>query len=256
MSEESTETPSGERLQKYLARSGVASRRHAEALITAGAVQVNGHTVTEQGIRIDPVTDVVQVNGQRVQPVAQTTTVAVHKPEGYISTASDPQGRPIVSDLLPLALRQQRLVPVGRLDADSEGLLLLSNDGALTLRLTHPRFATEKEYHALIEGDVDNDSLERLRHGVVLAGESDQPTAPARVWRVPGSAPLGHAWIAVALREGRKHQVRLMFAAVGTRVTRLIRVRIGQLRLADVVPDVGTYHMLTPQEIARAEDTR
>ena len=253
MNDKPADSPIGERLQKYLARSGVASRRHAEALITSGAVRVNGHTVTEQGIRIDPIADVVLVHGQRVQPITQTCTVAIHKPVGYISTASDPQGRPIVSDLLPAALRGLRLVPVGRLDGDSEGLILLSNDGDLTLRLTHPRYETEKEYHALIDGDVADPALEQLRQGVVLAGESDRPTATARVWRVPGSAPLGHTWVAVALHEGRKHQVRLMFAAVHARVTRLIRVRIGQLKLADLVPDPGSHHVLTAKEIERAQ---
>jgi pseudouridine synthase len=244
-----------ERLHKFLARSGVASRRHAEELIAAGAVSVNGMIVRTQGVLVHPDQDVVCINDQRVRPLPAICTVAVHKPVGYISTAHDPQHRPIVSDLLPADLRRQRLVPVGRLDADSEGLLLLSNDGALTLRLTHPRYETEKEYHALVQGEVSDAALAQLQRGVVLAGGNPQPTAPARAWRLPHSAPLGHTWIAVALREGRKRQVRLMFAAVGARVVRLIRVRIGQLLLAEVVPAPGSYKTLTAHEIEQAQNT-
>lgn len=243
--------PTGERLQKYLARCGVASRRQAEELIAAGAVQVNGVTVSSPGTRV-AAADVVTVRGRRVAPVAQTITIALHKPVGYISTAHDPQGRPIAADLLPSPLRAQRLVPVGRLDADSEGLLLLSNDGDLTLRLTHPRYEAEKEYHALVEPVPDDEALAQLRRGVVLAGANARPTAPARVWRVAGPAPAGQGWIAVVLREGRKRQVRLMCAAVGVRVRRLMRVRVGHLRLADVAPQSGMYHVLTPAEIAQA----
>jgi 23S rRNA pseudouridine2605 synthase len=242
----------GERLQKYLARCGVASRRHAEDLIAVGAVQVNGVTVTTPGTRIDPAADVVTVGGRRVAPVAEAVTVALYKPVGYISTARDPQGRPLAIDLLPPHLRARRLVPVGRLDADSEGLLLLSNDGDLTLRLTHPRYEMEKEYHALVEPVPDDAALARLRRGVVLAGADERPTAPARVWRIPGRAAPGQGWIAVVLREGRKRQVRLMCAAVGARVVRLIRVRVGHLRLAEVAPRPGMHHALTPDEIAQA----
>jgi 23S rRNA pseudouridine2605 synthase len=241
--------PSGERLQKYLARCGVASRRHAEELIAAGAVQVNGVTVTTPGTRV-AAADVVTVRGRRVAPVAATMTVALHKPAGYISTAHDPQGRPIAADLLPPHLRTQRLVPVGRLDADSEGLLLLSNDGDLALRLTHPRY--EKEYHALVEPVPDDDALAQLRRGVVLAGADTRPTAPAQAWRVSARTPAGQGWIAVVLREGRKRQVRLMCAAVGVSVRRLIRVRVGHLRLADVAPQPGMFRVLTPAEIAQA----
>jgi 23S rRNA pseudouridine2605 synthase len=242
----------GERLQKYLARCGVASRRHAEEIIAAGAVQVNGTIVRQPGTRIDPARDVVMLRGRRVQPVAHTITVALHKPVGYISTAHDPQGRPILADLLPQHVQTRRLVPVGRLDADSEGLILLSDDGDLTLRLTHPRYEAEKEYHALVEGVPDDAALAQLRHGVVLAGENERPTAPARLWRINGRAQPGQTWIAVALHEGRKRQVRLMFATLGMRVERLIRVRIGQLRLADVAPRPGMYRVLTDSDIQKA----
>jgi 23S rRNA pseudouridine2605 synthase len=245
-------TPAGERLQKFLARAGVASRRHAEDLIAAGAVSVNGAVVTAPGARVVPGRDTVSVNGRAIAPLAATTTVAVHKPAGYVSTARDPQGRPIVADLLPAALRAQRLVPVGRLDIDSEGLILLSNDGELALRITHPRFGAEKEYEVLVAGDIDDEALERLRRGVVLPGDDARPTAPARVRRLARPAPAGKAWLAVTLREGRKRQVRLMLAVVSVQVERLVRVRIGGLRLHDVTPQPGDWHVLTPDEIERA----
>ncbi|MBA3826730.1 MAG: rRNA pseudouridine synthase [Ktedonobacterales bacterium] len=245
--------PASERLQKYLAHAGIASRRAAEDLITAGAVTVNGIIAT-LGTRVDPVHDVVLVRGQRVQPVADTTTVALNKPVGYISSSADPEGRPIIADLLPQRLQDLRLVPVGRLDADSEGLILLSNDGTLTLQLTHPRYEKEKEYHALLSDPVSDEALAELRRGVVLMTENQRPTAPARVWRVRAPAEPGQHWVAVVLHEGRKRQVRHMFSAVGARVERLIRVRIGRLRLADVAPRSGSYRVLTPREIALARD--
>ncbi len=248
-----TSREDSERLQKYLARSGVSSRRHAEELIAAGAVRVNGAVVTAPGTKVRPGHDAVTVNGSPVMPPATTTTVALHKPLGYVATASDPQGRPILADLLPAGLRAARLTPVGRLDADSEGLILLSNDGDLALRLTHPRYGAEKEYHALVVGGVDDAALDRLRRGVVLAGDDPRPTAPAQVRRQPrGNAPAGCQWITVILREGRKRQVRLMFAAVGARVERLVRVRVGRLRLADVAPQPGSWRALSADEIALA----
>jgi pseudouridine synthase len=244
----------GERLQKYLAQAGVASRRHAEQLIAAGAVTVNGQIVTTPGKRVAPDTDTVCVNGQPVRVVAQKTTVAIYKPTGYVATAHDPQGRPIIGDLLPSDLHGLRLVPVGRLDADSEGLILLSNDGDLALKLTHPRYETEKEYHALVQGHIADEALQRLRRGVVLAGEDERPTAPAVIWRVqkgyPAPPPVDQAWLGVIIHEGRKRQIRLMFAAVGARVERLVRVRIGQLQLADVAPAPGTCHRLTAAQNA------
>ncbi len=250
---EAAPAPEGERLQKYLAHAGIASRRAAEDLIAAGAVTVNG-VVATLGTRVDPAHDEVLVRGQRVQPVATTVTIALNKPPGYISTSADPEGRPIVADLLPARLQDLRLVPVGRLDADSEGLILLSNDGALTLQLTHPRYEKEKEYHALLSDPVSDEALAELRRGVVLMTENRLPTAPARVWRVRAPADPGQHWVAVVLHEGRKRQVRHMFSAVGARVERLIRVRIGRLRLADVAPLPGAYHVLTPREIALALD--
>lgn len=244
---------SGERLSKFLANAGVASRRHAEDLITAGAVTVNGTVISNLGTRVDPMRDQIAVNGQAVGAVTTTTTIAINKPEGYVSTAQDPQGRPIVADLLPEELRSLRLVPVGRLDFDSEGLILLSNDGDLALKLTHPRYETEKEYHALVQGALDDDALQILRDGIVLVGDEPRPTAPASIWRVLDrypEPPVGQQWIGVIIHEGRKRQVRQMFSAVGTKVIRLVRVRIGNLHLANVVPELGMTHILTPDEVA------
>lgn len=245
-----------ERLAKYLARAGVASRRAAEELIAAGAVRVNGQIVSEQGTKVDPAHDVVEVNGQRVQPATDHLTVAVHKPVGYVSTAHDPQGRPIAADLLPPDLRARRLVPVGRLDADSEGLLLLSDDGDLTLRLTHPRYGATKTYLAQVIDPVMPEDIDDLRQGIVLAGDDPRPTAPARVRRTSPPVALADGtvgqWYEVTLREGRKRQVRLMFAAVGARVARLIRLRVGRLDLVAVAPFPGDWHTLTADEIALA----
>jgi len=241
-----------ERLQKFLAHAGVASRRHAEDIIVAGAVSVNGVIVTALGTRIDPTSDVVKVNGQVVTPPTSTITVAVYKPVGYVSTASDPQHRPILNDLLPPELQRQRLVPIGRLDADSEGLILLSNDGDLVLKLTHPRYEAEKEYHALLATAVTDEALQRLREGVVLAGEDPKPTAPAIVWRLglADNTEPGQEWVGITIHEGRKRQIRMMFSAVGIRVMRLVRERIGQLELREIVPIPGAWHILTPAEIA------
>ena len=236
-----------ERLQKYLARAGVASRRHAETLMRAGRVRVNGQLATEPGIKILPGVDEVSVDGRLVALPTSKVYVALHKPAGVVTTASDPQGRQTVVDLLPDTLRAQRLFPVGRLDLDSEGLLLLTNDGDFALRLTHPRYEQEKEYHALVQGRPSPAALEPLRHGLLLSGET-RPTAPARARLLyPGENQT--TWLAVTLREGRKRQVRRMLEAVGHPVLRLVRVRVGPLKLGDLQP--GRWRVLTAEEVAR-----
>lgn len=236
-----------ERLQKYLARAGVASRRHAETLMRDGRVRVNGQPATEPGIKILPGMDEVRVDGRLVSLPVSKVYVALHKPAGVVTTASDPQGRQMVLDLLPDTLRAQRLFPVGRLDLDSEGLLLLTNDGDFALRLTHPRYEQEKEYHALVRGRPIPASLEPLRRGLLLPGET-RPTAPARARSLrPGEHET--TWLTVTLREGRKRQVRRMLAAVGYPVVRLVRVRVGPLNLGDLQP--GQWRFLTAEEVAR-----
>src|SRR2546428_9996360 len=173
----------GERLARFLAHAGIASRRHAEELIAAGRVQVNGVTVTTQGTRIHPDTDTVLVDGKPVRSTTRHVYVLLHKPIGYVTTARDPQGRPAVLDLLPAELRALRVYPVGRLDIDTSGLLLLTNDGDFALRLTHPRYSTQKHYQALVQGCPGEAALAALRRGVMISEESGKQylTAPAQV---------------------------------------------------------------------------
>jgi 23S rRNA pseudouridine2605 synthase len=241
-------SPTGERLQKYLAHAGVASRRHAEELIAAGAVTVNGQVVRELGTRVDPAADEVRVRGQLVRPTETPLYILLNKPADTVSTAHDPQGRRTVLDLLPPEWRASRVYPVGRLDRDTEGLLLLTNDGDLALRLTHPRYAQAKEYHALVAGTPTRATVERLARGLLLEGET-RPTAPARVWKMREQGDA--TWIGIELHEGRNRQVRRMLDAVGHPVLRLRRVRVGPLTLGDLAP--GRARLLTAAELAAVQ---
>ena len=222
------------RLNAYLARAGVASRRGADELIKAGRVRVNG----EPGELNTFVTagDAVEVDGQRVAK-QRLAYLLLHKPAGVVTTARDPQGRPTVVDLVP---RDPRVVPVGRLDADTTGALLLTNDGPLAHRLAHPRYGVEKVYEADVEGEPSEEALGRLREGVEL---EDRLTARA------GARRLGPATLELTLHEGRKHQVKRMCAAVGHPVRRLHRSRYAGLTLDGLVP--GEWRELTPTEVAR-----
>jgi 23S rRNA pseudouridine2605 synthase len=226
----------GERLQKFLARAGVASRRGAEALVRSGRVRVGSRVTTDPASPVEA-GDVVCVDGREVRPAGRRT-YALHKPGGYVSTARDPQGRPTVLDLGPRDAG--RLYPVGRLDAQSEGLLLLTNDGDLCQALTHPRHGVPKTYRVLCDPVPADGQLERLARGVRLA---DGPTRPAGVRRLSG------AWIELVLREGRNRQVRRMCAAVGLDVRRLVRVAIGDLRLDGLPP--GRWRALDEGEVER-----
>jgi 23S rRNA pseudouridine2605 synthase len=191
----------------------------------------------------------VQVDGRVVRPATGRVYVLLHKPAGVVTTASDPQGRQTTLDLLPPSLRNERVFPVGRLDLDSEGLLLMTNDGAFALRLTHPRYEQEKEYHALVRGRPTSDALEPLRRGVLLPGET-RPTAPAEVRLLRAApGPERSSWLSITLHEGRKRQVRRMLAAVGHPVLRLIRVRVGVLRLGDLPP--GQWRLLSAAEVEK-----
>ena len=236
----------GERLQKYLAHAGIASRRHAEEMIAAGAVSVNGVIVRELGVRVDPERDEVRVRGRLVRPTATHLYILLNKPIGTVTTAHDPQQRRTVLDLLPAAWVAQRVYPVGRLDVDTEGLLLLTNDGELALRLTHPRYALTKEYAALVENRPTAVAMALLTQGMMLPGET-RPTAPARAWIIDDTTADG-VWLGIELHEGRKRQVRRMLAVAGLRVLELRRVRVGPLTLGSLEP--GDSRLLTEREVA------
>jgi 23S rRNA pseudouridine2605 synthase len=222
------ERPSGVRLQKVLAGAGLGSRRAAEALIAAGRVQVNGR-VAGLGIRIDPDRDVVVVDGTVIPTARGLTYLALNKPRGLLSTMSDDRGRPCVGDLV-VDLSTQ-LHHVGRLDADSEGLLLLTNDGELSHRLTHPSFGVAKTYLVEVEGSVGRSLGRTLRAGVEL----DDGVVRADEVRIIDTSPR-RCVLELSVHEGRNHVVRRMLAAVGHPVTRLVRVAVGPIRLGDLKP--------------------
>lgn len=228
-----------ERLQKILARAGYGARRACEDLIRQGRVTVNGQ-VAQLGQKADPDRDRIEVDGRPVRLPRAFTYIALHKPPGVLSDEGDGSGRrPTVLDLVK---HPGRLFPVGRLDLRSEGLVLLTDDGDLALRLTHPRFGHEKEYHVLVEGRPSEETLERWRRGVELDGELTAP-AEVQVLRTEGE----RTWLRVVLREGRKRQIRRVAAQLGHPVVRLIRVRIGPVRLGDLPP--GKWRHLTPAEV-------
>jgi pseudouridine synthase len=234
--------PSAERLQKVLAHAGVASRRKSEEYMLQGRVRVNGEVVTELGTRVRPGVDRITFDGKPVEVEQEQLYYAVYKPVGYISSADDPHGRPVVVDLAPT---KERVYPVGRLDMDSEGLLLLTNDGQLTHRLTHPRYEHEKEYLVLIRGRLNHAELARLQEGVRLQKERParaRVSQPDAQWRWRGQkVPRGCHWIRVTLHEGRKHQLRRMLDAVGHPVERVVRVRMATLRLGDLCSGEGRW---------------
>jgi 23S rRNA pseudouridine2605 synthase len=219
--------PDGVRLQKLLAAAGVGSRRTCENLITAGRVEVDGHLVTELGVRIDPNSQTVHVDGSRVQLDESRVYLAFNKPLGVVSTMNDDLGRPCVGDFV--SNRKERLFHVGRLDADTEGLLLLTNDGALAHRLQHPSYGVLKTYLAQIPGPVPRDLGKQLRAGIELED------GPVKVdsFKLVDSAP-GRALVEVQLHEGRKHVVRRMLEAVGHPVITLVRTDVGPIKLGDL----------------------
>jgi len=237
-----------ERLQKLIARAGLASRRAAEGLIADGRVRVNGR-VAELGASADPAVDRIEVDGRTLPRPSRATHLAVHKPPGFLSSAHDERGRRSVVSLVDAG--EDRLWPAGRLDVESEGLMILTNDGDWANRVMHPRYGNEREYAALISPSPTRAMLRQLRDGVTLED------GPARLLAARFAGPPPEvdrdrnetgAWLAVRIGEGRKREVRRLFAAVDARVERLVRTRIGPLRLTGLRS--GQWRLLRPSEIA------
>jgi pseudouridine synthase len=235
------------RLQKILSSAGVASRRAAEALIEQGRVTVNGQTVTELGTKADPERDDIRVDGRRVKPVRRNRYILLNKPRGYITSRSDPQHRPTVIDLLKEGGVREYIYPVGRLDYDSEGLLLLMSDGELAARLTHPRHGVPREYEVRVRGIPDRHAFERLERGVAIDGRRTAP-AEARLRRSAEGRSGEQAVLSLVIHEGRHRQVRKMCEAIGHPVVRLRRVRIGPIQDERLRP--GAFRDLTEREVA------
>lgn len=228
------------RLQRLLSQAGVASRRAAEELIVAGRVAVNGQKVTELGTKVDPATDKVAVDGRPVA-VEAAEYVILHKPSGYVTTVNDPEGRPTVMQLV--ADLGVRVYPVGRLDFNSEGLLLLTNDGELAHALMHPSHGVDKGYHLKVKGQVDKTFAQQLRRGVTLDDGTRTSPCKADIIGTTGK----HTWVQVILHEGKNRQLRRMAEALGSSVLRLIRVAYGPIELGEMKS--GTYRRLTKAEV-------
>ncbi len=233
-----------ERLNRFLARAGVASRREADRLIAAGRIRVNGVRPPATGQLVTEGQDRVTLDGRPVLPRPPRTHLLMNKPAGHLVTRSDPEGRPTVFDLVdPTVAGSGRLFPVGRLDVDTTGLLILTDDGELAHRLMHPAHEVEKEYLALVEGTVGRDELRQLEQGIEL---EDGPTAPCRVTLLE-RRPGGVSVVSLVIHEGRQRQVRRMLEAVGHPVRELTRVRFGPLRLGRLKP--GHTRRLRDQEV-------
>ena len=240
----------GERLQKVLAQAGVASRRHAERLIVDGRVTVNGDKVVALGTKVS-VQDHIQVDGRSIERAEELHYYLLNKPVSVITSVSDPQGRPTVVDLMKDV--PVRVYPVGRLDYETSGLLLLTNDGELAHRLMHPTYGVEKTYRVWVQGPVGINALETLRQGVLL---EDGNTAPARVERVNGVSNTAFVKtkanplevLEVTIHEGRNRQVRRMFAAIGYPAVKLERIRFGSISLGNTLR-IGAYRELTKDEV-------
>jgi 23S rRNA pseudouridine2605 synthase len=233
-----------ERLQKLLSQAGVASRRASERLMLDGRVTVNGATVRELGTKADTSRDDIRVDGRRIKPVERHRYLLLNKPRGYVTTRSDPERRPTVIDLLRGV--REYVYPVGRLDFDSEGLLILTNDGDLAARLTHPRHGVPRTYEARVLGAPDDHDVERLERGVTI---DDRRTGPARVVREPRRREGNDTTLIVTVREGRNRQIRKMCEAIGHPVVRLKRTAIGPIR--DAKLPVGAWRDLTAAEVEK-----
>jgi 23S rRNA pseudouridine2605 synthase len=234
------------RIQKILSAAGVASRRTAESLIIQGRVSVNGRMVDALGTRADPERDDIRVDGRRIRAAERKQYLLLNKPRGYVTTRSDPGGRPTVMDLVK-GIREY-VYPVGRLDYDSEGLLLLTNDGELAARLTHPRHEIERVYEARVRGVPDQRSLDRLKSGVVIEGRKTAPAHVKLAKKIEAESGL-QSVLLIGIHEGRRRQVRNMCDAIGHPIVRLRRVRIGPIK--DELLKTGHFRHLTPAEVAK-----
>ena len=238
-----------DRLQKILAAAGVASRRRSEELILAGRVTVNGAIVTELGTKADPATDKITLDGKPLAAPQRQLYFLLHKPKGYVTTVSDPEGRPTVMDLL--GKLPERVYPVGRLDYASEGLLLLTNDGYLAQKLTKAGEHMPKTYNVKVSGRPDEKSIQRLRQGITIPLEGGRrvKTSPAKIRLIEDAS---NPWYEVTLIEGRNRQIRRMFQQIGFLVEKIKRVQFGPLKL-DVPP--GKFRSLTPSEVQKLKNT-
>lgn len=235
--------PKGERLQKVLAKAGVASRRHAEILIDAGRVEVNGNVILKQGVKVNPAVDVIRVDGVRVNVNEDQEYFILNKPRGMQSTMSDDLGRPCVGDVVSEKVASgQRLFHVGRLDADTEGLLILTNDGELTNRLMHPKYEVKKTYLATVLGEADNKLVRQLKEGIEL----EDGLAKADFVQVVDKNQ-GFSLVRVELHEGRKHIVRRLLKEAGYPVQRLVRTKLHTVQLGDMKP--GGLRALNSNEL-------
>ena len=232
------------RLQKILSAAGVASRRASEQLILEGRVTVNGETVRELGTKADPGKDAIKVDGRRIKTDIPHRYIALYKPKGYVTTRKDPEGRKTVMDLIG---KGEYIYPVGRLDYDSEGLLLLTSDGDLAARLTHPSHEVEREYQVKVLGVPDDHDLDRLSKGIVIDGRRTRP-AEVKLLNVVHAKDGDHAIVSIVVKEGRNRQVRNMCEAIGHPVDRLKRVRIGPITDERIRP--GEFRDLDAQEVA------
>jgi 23S rRNA pseudouridine2605 synthase len=235
-----------ERLQKLIAAAGIASRRHAEEMISAGEVTVNGQVVTTPGTKADPERDHIKVRGRLINPVLkgrEKIYILLNKPRGVLTSLADPEGRPLVTELLPTSLG--RLHPVGRLDFNTEGLLLLTNDGEFTNFITQASNKVAKVYEAKVKGLPPESAIDRLRRGIVL--DDGARTAPAEIKRLDESET--NSWFEIILHEGRNQQIRRMFDAIGHSVVKLRRVRIGFLSDEQLAPK--HWRFLSPTEVTR-----
>ena len=235
-----------QRLQKLIASAGIASRRHAEDLIASGQVSVNGKVVSEPGTKADPESDHIKVKGRLINPMLnlqKPVYIVLNKPKGYLTSMADPESRPLVTDLIPSSLG--RLHPVGRLDFNSEGLLLLTNDGEFTNRITSAKSRIPKVYKVKVKGMPTEKAVERLRRGIKI--EEGERAARADVRRLREGKT--NAWYEVVLNEGRNQQVRRMFDAIGHSVIKLVRTRIGNLEEKNLKP--GGWRRLTEREVKR-----